>query len=286
MTRLMVVSVLLVAVLLAVPGCGLLIGKLPRVKLEPPSGQTEKKAEATPSASATSEVPEKTGAETSPTVTEPATTTVIKGSLPEPAGGSSSGGGVTFVPVGAQRTLTTSDLSGLSKWQLDVLRNEIYAAHGRTFERSDLQNYFNRQTWYSRDSGFSESRLSNLEKRNAAFIADYQKGRGQVSGGSRSSGGSRRSSGGGGSQWVSTGFVLPFSSDRRVTSSDLGGLSRWELDVARNEIYARHGRTFKRSDLREYFRGQAWYSEDSGYSDGRLSRLEAANAETIRQYQR
>lgn len=283
MTRLIVVSVLLVAMLVMVPGCGFLLNKLPRVKLEPPSGQqqTETKSEAPSS----SDPATKLDPEPPQTTDEPAPKTVIKGTLPEPAGGESSGGGrVTFVPVGAQRTLSTSDLSGLSKWQLDVLRNEIYAAHGRTFDRSDLQKYFDRQTWYTRDSGFSDSRLSNLEKRNAAFVADYQKRRGQVGSGSRSSGGARRSSGGG-SQWVSTGFVLPFSSDRRVTSSDLGGLSRWELDVARNEIYARHGRPFKRGDLRDYFRGQAWYSEDGGYSDGRLSRLEAANAETIRQYE-
>ena len=30
---------------------------------------------------------------------------------------------------------------------------------------------------------------------------------------------------------------------------------------------------------------QAWYSEDGGYRDGRLSRLEARNAEFIRQHQ-
>lgn len=279
MARVAVVTVLLVVLLAAVPGCGFIIGKLPRVKLEPrnqdgqpASPQTETQGETT----ATDQ--------TSPTTPEPPPATVIKGSLPEPAGGGSrSGGSVRYVPVGSQRTLTSDDLAGLSKWQLDVLRNEIYAAHGRGFDRSDLQNYFNRQTWYTRDSGFSEARLSSLEKRNAEFIAKYQKNRGQVSSSPRRSPSSRRS---GGSQWVTTGFVLPFSSSRTVTSADLGGLSKWELDVARNEIYARHGRGFNRSDLREYFRGQAWYSEDPGYSDGRLSKLESRNAEYIRQYQR
>jgi hypothetical protein len=277
MARMAVVVVLLVALLVSVPGCGFLLSKFPKVKIQPPD-QSKTTGQQSAAESKSTEDTLKTDAEVAPSET------VVKGSLPEPADGdSSSGGTVRYEPIGAQRTLSTSDLSGLSKWQLDVLRNEIYAAHGRTFERSDLQNYFDRQTWYTRDSGFSEARLSSLEKRNAEFIAKYQKGRGQVSGGSTRSSGSRRSSG---SQWVTTGFVLPFSSDRNVTSSDLSGLSKWELDVARNEIYARHGRGFNRSDLREYFNGQAWYSEDSGYSDGRLSRLEARNAEYIRQYQR
>lgn len=264
MKRLLFVSIVLAVMLLTVPGCGLIASKLPRVKLEPPPGPPAPVAkEAAEPVALASDQPK-----------------VIQGTLPKPAGGSSSSGGVKYVPVGAQRTLTTGDLSGLSKWQLDVLRNEIYAAHGRTFDRADLQNYFDRQTWYEADSGFSEARLSSLEKRNAAFIASYQKGRGQSG---SSAGNPRRSSG---SQASSTGYVLPFSSDRKVTSSDLAGLSRWELDVARNEIYARHGRAFNRSDLQHYFGARAWYSIAPGFSESDLSSLEKRNAEFIRNYQR
>lgn len=279
MKRLLLVSMVLAVMLLTVPGCGLIASKLPRVKLEPPSSESAQSAPPASSAPATAEKPTEKpvtpAAEPSP---EPQ---VIHGTLPRPAGGSS--GGVRYVPVGAQRTLTTGDLSGLSKWQLDVLRNEIYAAHGRSFDRSDLQHYFEGKTWYHPDSGFSEARLSSLEKRNAALIADYQQRHGQAS--SNSSGRRRRSSGSG-SQWSTTGFVLPFSSSRVVTSSDLSGLAGWQLDIARNEIYARHGRPFKRSDLREYFNGQAWYNEDAGFSEGRLSSLEKRNAAFMARYSR
>ena len=36
-------------------------------------------------------------------------------------------------------------------------------------------------------------------------------------------------------------------------------MSTWDLYIARNEIFARHGRMFNRSDLQDYFNSQAWY---------------------------
>lgn len=80
-------------------------------------------------------------------------------------------------------------------------------------------------------------------------------------------------------------YILPFSNSQSVTVSDLTKLSPWELKVARNEIYARHGRTFIHKDLTCYFSKQAWYSVDSNYSDKLLSKLETANAKTILDYE-
>lgn len=272
---------LLVVVIWGVSGCGFILNKLPRVKLEPPPAEKPQTAEAE-----TKPVTE----EPTPATEEPvqpaasAETEVVMGELPEPAGGgesSGSSGGVKFVPVGAQRTLTEADLRGLSKWQLDILRNEIYAAHGRRFQRSDLQQYFDRQTWYQPDAGFTESRLSSVEKRNAAFIADYQKRRGQVGSTTTTQKAAppRRVT-------SSSGQVLPYSSSQRLGVEDLAGLSKWQLEVARNEIYARHGRPFKRSDLRQHFRNQSWYTEDSSFTEGRLSSLEKANVQTILAYEK
>ena len=201
---------------------------------------------------------------------------VIKGAQAGAQGATSGPGGAQarYVPLGAQRTLTNDDLAGKSKWELDILRNEIYAAHGRAFERSDLRQYFRRQPWYREDPNYSDSWLSGLEKRNAAFVADYQKRRGQAGGGSRRGG-----------HIAPDGQVFYWSSVRRVTRTDLAPLSKWEVDIARNEIYARHGRPFKRADLRRYFRSLPWYHEDDSYSDGRLSAMEKRNAAFILSYQ-
>jgi hypothetical protein len=82
---------------------------------------------------------------------------------------------------------------------------------------------------------------------------------------------------------------LPFFMTRLVTEEDLQGKSTWELDVMRNEIYARHGRRCKRNDLQRYFDRQPWYSPRyaaDNFPAGLLSDIQAKNVEFIRDYQR
>lgn len=57
------------------------------------------------------------------------------------------------------------------------------------------------------------------------------------------------------------GFILPDSSSRYYSASELSRLSNWELEIARNEIYARHGRGFRDDDLQNYFDSCSWYTK-------------------------
>ena len=84
-------------------------------------------------------------------------------------------------------------------------------------------------------------------------------------------------------------YVLSGSSDRYLTDSDVSGLSSWQLMIARNEIFARHGRRFSDPDLQAYFDGKAWYNgtiapEDFN-GDAILSDIEQANLALIRKYE-
>lgn len=54
-------------------------------------------------------------------------------------------------------------------------------------------------------------------------------------------------------------YVLPESSYYYYSWDELSGMSSYDLYIARNEVYARHGRMFNRSDLQDYFNSQAWY---------------------------
>jgi len=83
-----------------------------------------------------------------------------------------------------------------------------------------------------------------------------------------------------------TDYILPFSDAKKVTEVDLADLTPWELKVARNEIYARHGREFVHQDLACYFADQAWYSIDPDFSTASLSSLEVANATFILNYEK
>ena len=54
-------------------------------------------------------------------------------------------------------------------------------------------------------------------------------------------------------------YILPYSNSEYLTQEDLDGLSKEELRIARNEIYARHGRRFNDSGLQSYFDSKSWY---------------------------
>jgi hypothetical protein len=64
----------------------------------------------------------------------------------------------------------------------------------------------------------------------------------------------------------------PWTSQRLIQPEELWPLSLRELEIMRNEIYARHGWVFKRPDLRSYFESQPWYRPK-----GDLSNLEESN---------
>ncbi|AFY50322.1 serine/threonine protein kinase [Nostoc sp. PCC 7524] len=77
----------------------------------------------------------------------------------------------------SERAVTDADLQGKTGFELDIMRNTIFALHGRRFENPGIQDYFNNQPWYQPQysaKDFPIKLLSNLEMRNAAYIARYQ----------------------------------------------------------------------------------------------------------------
>ena len=81
-------------------------------------------------------------------------------------------------------------------------------------------------------------------------------------------------------------YILSFSNSRKITRDDLVGLTDWQLKVARNEIYARHGRDFVHQDLSCYFDKLNWYKIDPEYGESKLSSLEISNAVFILNYEK
>ena len=84
----------------------------------------------------------------------------------------------------------------------------------------------------------------------------------------------------------SNGYILPDSDSRKLKKSDLAGMTAQQLSYAKNEIYARHGRVFKSSELQEYFNEKDWYEENDDFKDEDLSKKEAENTEFIDAYQK
>ncbi len=85
-------------------------------------------------------------------------------------------------------------------------------------------------------------------------------------------------------------YILPTDS-QYITESDLNGMSKEQVSLARNEIYARYGYSFENETVRKYFLQQSWYYEDPAinantFGVNNLSDCERVNLETIQQYER
>lgn len=151
--------------------------------------------------------------------------------------------------------ITEELLRGISLHELRLLRNEIYARRGRKFGAEWLQRYFEAQDWYEASKTGRQQELSAIENKNAETIQRYE---------------SRLR------QELST---------KAVTDALLEGLFQEDARKLRNEIYARHGKTFKDRELQRYFNSFDWYKPDPSYSDKVLNEIEKENIAYIFNYE-
>ena len=83
-------------------------------------------------------------------------------------------------PNSSSVLLTDAEVSGISKDQLRIGRNEILARHGRRFNDQALQQYFDSKSWYSGTISPDEfdanldSRLNDVERANIEIIKKYE----------------------------------------------------------------------------------------------------------------
>lgn len=81
-----------------------------------------------------------------------------------------------------------------------------------------------------------------------------------------------------------TDYILPNSDSRYLDKSDLEGMSAEECRLARNELYARHGRMFDDEELQTYFNSKDWYSgriKPSDFQESMLNDYEVYNRDLI-----
>jgi len=147
-------------------------------------------------------------------------------------------------------------LRGLSLHELRLLRNEIYARHGRMFRAEWLQQYFFFQPWYNPDENFKDEELSGNDKVNVETIVKFEN------------------------------KIHQELSTKPVTLSLLDGLFLEDASQMRQEIYARHGKVFKEPWLQKYFSSFSWYTADPNFTDDALTEVEKKNIATIAAYEK
>ncbi|NME82365.1 YARHG domain-containing protein [Clostridium sp. SM-530-WT-3G] len=85
------------------------------------------------------------------------------------------------------------------------------------------------------------------------------------------------------SVYYSNSYIFPQSSDTYLSKGQIQSLSNYELGIARNEIYARHGYIFKLEQFRRYFESQNWYvPRYSSESSINLNSVEIYNVDLIK----
>lgn len=81
-------------------------------------------------------------------------------------------------PEGSTRYLDEWDVSGKSRWELRIMRNEIYARHHYQFKTDDMREYFNAQDWYYGtivNANEAYKHFSPIEVYNVEFIKRHEK---------------------------------------------------------------------------------------------------------------
>ncbi len=147
-------------------------------------------------------------------------------------------------------------LQGLSLHELRLLRNEIYARHGRMFRAEWLQQYFFNQPWYTPNENFKDESLSGNDKLNVETIVKYEN------------------------------RIHQELSTKPIARALLEGLFIEDASQMRQEIYARHGKIFKEPWLQKYFSSFDWYKPDPNFTDAALSEVEKKNIATIAAYEK
>jgi hypothetical protein len=148
-------------------------------------------------------------------------------------------------------------LHGLSLNELRLLRNEVYARHGRQFQAPWLSQYFFSQPWYQPSENFKDEDLTGPDKQNVETIVAYES------------------------------KIHDDLGRKPLTRSLLDGLFVEDAVKMRQEIYARRGKVFTKEPwFQTYFESFAWYKANPDFTDAQLTDLEKRNIVTIAAYEK
>lgn len=148
-------------------------------------------------------------------------------------------------------------LNGLNLHELRLLRNEVYARHGRQFQAPWLSQYFYAQPWYQPNENFKDEDLSGKDKINVETIVAYEN------------------------------KIHDDLSRKPITRSLLQGLFIEDAGKMRQEIYARRGKVFTKEPwFQTYFESFPWYKANPEFTDAQLTEVEKRNVATIVAYEK
>jgi hypothetical protein len=204
-------------------------------------------------------------------------------------------------PLYYDRPITEEDLRGRSLRELSLLRNTIYARTGNVFRRPWLAEHFKAQAWYKPGNKPEQVEVPKLDRENAEKIGEYdakltkeqlEKMLAEVE--ARASAprpedkielsllSQRLGRFVGGEAAMASPLEEVARLDKLLSVDDLATLSKRDLRILRNTIYARRGRSFESKVVRGYFETASWYKPRADYSDALLSEIDSKNIAIVR----
>lgn len=204
-----------------------------------------------------------------------------------------------------QRPITAADLNGRSLRELSLMRNTIFARAGNPFRKDWLNAYFRAQPWYTPAKHWDPKKITALDWANAKAIATFESGLSKADLAQRVAAVQARVTAGTATpndqielrllskrlgKWQSTAeppanrspLEDPTLLDAQLTKAQLDNMSRRDLRLLRNTIYARHGYKFKSDLLQMHFDDLVWYRVDPKYTPKRLTRIDWRNIKLIK----
>lgn len=206
-------------------------------------------------------------------------------------------------PLYYERPLQDADLEGRSLRELSLMRNTIFARAGNKFRKSWLDNHFRAQPWYQPADEPRADVITDVDRANAKKITEIE---GRLTHKELEA---RRDAilakperdetdqlelrllsirlgtwleGAGVPQAERTPMEDPSLLEALLRVDQLAELSRRDLRILRNTVYARRGRPFKSELLTIYFDQMDWYEPDPDYAGSKLTEVDRKNIRIIR----
>ncbi len=205
--------------------------------------------------------------------------------------------------------MTAKDLDGKTLRELSLTRNVIFARAGQPFRKQWIREYFTQFDWY-KPGKLDRTKLTKADLANSEFIAKYEidLSEGELEQRIEALDNQYARAASAPKEAIVELFLLhealgkappawlfkldptkkkhPLSSpavlDELLNVDQLSDLSKRDLRILRNTVFARRGRPFKTETMREYFEKKDWYQVDEKYTDKRLTKVDLTNIKLIR----
>jgi len=211
-------------------------------------------------------------------------------------------------PLYYDRAITKADLDGRTLRELAVMRNTIYAHAGHPFRKKWLHDYFAAQPWYKPLAKDDDSKITKLDRANATVIAQAEQGQKRPELTKRRDDILARQRTGKATpddvielgilntrlgEWAAADADAkppsdvspledPSQLDHVIRVEQLSNLSRRDLRLLRNTVYARHGKQFRSQLLQGYFDNMSWYKLDPAFTENRLTKIDITNIRMVK----